>query len=171
MIEFFRAVVAFIVVLGVLVTVHELGHYLVARWRGVAIETFSVGFGPALLSRTDRHGTVWKLSAIPLGGYVRMKGWAELGGETKGEVAPDSFRTKSLGSRAAIVAAGPAANMVLAFVLFSAIFATSGAPPFLPVVSRGDRRTRRRRRSASSRATGSPASMGRRFRVSSRSSA
>ncbi|GBR77087.1 RIP metalloprotease RseP [Acidiphilium acidophilum] len=135
MIEFFRAVVAFIVVLGVLVTVHELGHYLVARWRGVAIETFSVGFGPALLSRTDKHGTVWKLSAIPLGGYVRMKGWAELGGETKGEVAPDSFRTKSLGSRAAIVAAGPAANMVLAFVLFSAIFATSGAPTVLPVVS------------------------------------
>lgn len=136
MIDFFRSLIAFIVVLGVLVTVHELGHYLVARWRGVAIETFSVGFGPALLSRTDRHGTVWKLSAIPLGGYVRMKGWAEFGGKTSGEVDPGSFRTKSLSSRAAIVAAGPAANLVLAFVLFSVIFATAGAPVVQPVVSK-----------------------------------
>ncbi len=135
MIDLIRSLAAFIVVLGILVTVHELGHYLVARWRGVAIETFSLGFGPALLSRTDKHGTVWKLSAIPLGGYVRMKGWAELGGETSGEVAPDSFRTKPLAARAAIVAAGPAANMLLAFVLFTAIFATAGAPTVMPVVS------------------------------------
>ncbi|MCW8307969.1 RIP metalloprotease RseP [Acidiphilium sp. PA] len=135
MIDLIRSLAAFIVVLGILVTVHELGHYLVARWRGVAIETFSLGFGPALLSRTDRHGTVWKIAAIPLGGYVRMKGWAELGGETSGEVAPDSFRTKSLAARAAIVAAGPAANMLLAFVLFTVIFATAGAPTVLPVVS------------------------------------
>ena len=135
MIDLIRSLAAFIVVLGILVTVHELGHYLVARWRGVAIETFSLGFGPALLSRTDKHGTVWKLAAIPLGGYVRMKGWAELGGETTGEGTPDSFRTKSLAARAAIVAAGPAANMLLAFVLFTAIFATAGAPTVMPVVS------------------------------------
>lgn len=135
MIDFFRSLAAFLVVLGILVTIHELGHYLVARWRGVTIETFSIGFGPALLSRTDKHGTVWKLSAIPLGGYVRMRGWAELGGETTGEIAPGSFRTKSLASRAMIVAAGPAANMALAFVLFTLIFATAGAPTVLPVVS------------------------------------
>jgi regulator of sigma E protease len=135
MIDLIRSLAAFIVVLGILVTVHELGHYLVARWRGVAIETFSLGFGPALLSRTDKHGTVWKIAAIPLGGYVRMKGWAELGGETSGEVAADSFRTKPLAARAAIVAAGPAANMLLAFVLFTAIFATAGAPTVMPVVS------------------------------------
>lgn len=136
MFEFLRALLAFAVVLGVLVTVHELGHYLVARWRGVTIETFSVGFGPALLSRTDRHGTVWKLGAIPLGGYVRMRGWAELGGETRGEKDPGSFRTKSLGSRAAIVAAGPAANLLLAFVLFTAIIATAGMPVVQPIISK-----------------------------------
>ncbi|MGC9268805.1 RIP metalloprotease RseP [Acidiphilium sp.] len=135
MFDLLRAIAAFIVVLGILVTVHELGHYLIARWRGVAIEAFSLGFGPALISHTDKRGTVWKLSAIPLGGYVRMKGWAELGGETNGEAAPDSFRTKSLGTRAAIVAAGPVANMLLAIVIFSAIFATAGAPTVMPVVS------------------------------------
>ncbi|MDD2878224.1 MAG: RIP metalloprotease RseP [Acidiphilium sp.] len=135
MVDIIRSLLAFIVVLGILVTVHEMGHYLVARWRGVAIETFSVGFGPALLSHTDKHGTVWKLSAIPLGGYVRMKGWAEFGGETAGETDPGSFRTKSLASRAMIVAAGPAANMALAFLVFSVIFATSGAPTVMPVVS------------------------------------
>ncbi|MDE2327910.1 MAG: site-2 protease family protein, partial [Rhodospirillales bacterium] len=84
MIDFLRSALGFIVVLGVLVTVHELGHYLVARWRGVTVEAFSLGFGPALFSRTDRHGTVWKISAIPLGGYVRMKGWAEFGAEQAG---------------------------------------------------------------------------------------
>lgn len=135
MIDFVRSLAAFVVVLGVLVTVHELGHYLVARWRGVAIEAFSIGFGPALLSRTDRRGTVWKLSAIPLGGYVRMKGWAELGGATRGETDPGSFRTKPLGARALVVAAGPAANLIFAFVLFTLVFATAGAPVVRPVVS------------------------------------
>ncbi|HEX7391205.1 MAG TPA: RIP metalloprotease RseP [Acidiphilium sp.] len=135
MIDFARSLIAFIIVLGVLVTVHELGHYLVARWRGVAVEAFSVGFGPALLSRTDRHGTVWKLSAIPLGGYVRMKGWAELGGAASGEDDSGSFRTKPLGSRALIVAAGPAANLILAFVIYSLIFMTAGAPVVRPVIS------------------------------------
>lgn len=136
MIELIRSTVAFIVVLGVLVTVHELGHYLVARWRGVSVEAFSVGFGPALFSRTDRRGTVWKLSAIPLGGYVRMKGWSEFGAEKEDDDDPGSFRKKPLASRAVVVAAGPAANFLLAFVLFTGVFAITGAPTVLPVVSK-----------------------------------
>lgn len=135
MTELVRSTLAFIVVLGVLVTVHELGHYLVARWRGVTVEAFSLGFGPALVSRTDRRGTVWKISAIPLGGYVRMKGWSEYGAETDDGEDPGSFRSKSLATRAAVVAAGPAANFLLAFVLFSAVFATTGKPTVEPVVS------------------------------------
>ncbi|WP_287758406.1 RIP metalloprotease RseP [Acidiphilium sp.] len=136
MIDFLRSALGFIVVLGVLVTVHELGHYLVARWRGVTVEAFSLGFGPALFSRTDRHGTVWKISAIPLGGYVRMKGWAEFGAEQAGATDPGSFGSKRLSARAAVVAAGPAANFLLAIVLFSGVFATAGVPTVLPVISK-----------------------------------
>jgi regulator of sigma E protease len=68
--EFARSAAAFIVVLGVLVFVHELGHYLAARWRGVRVEAFSIGFGRAITSWTDSRGTVWKLAWLPLGGYV-----------------------------------------------------------------------------------------------------
>ncbi|HQT59805.1 MAG TPA: RIP metalloprotease RseP [Acidiphilium sp.] len=136
MTDLLRSVLGFIVVLGVLVTVHELGHYLVARWRGVTVEVFSLGFGPTLVSRIDRHGTIWKLSAIPLGGYVRMRGWAEFGAESGASVDPGSFGAKPLAARAAVVAAGPVANFLLAIVLFSAIFATSGVPTVLPVVSK-----------------------------------
>lgn len=135
MIDFIRSLLAFIVVLGVLVFFHELGHYLAARWRGVVVEAFSVGFGPALVSWTDKRGTVWKISAIPLGGYVKMQGWADLTGETPEAAAIGSFRSKSLGSRAIIVAAGPFANMVLAFLLFFVIFIGAGTPVVQPVVS------------------------------------
>src|SRR3954471_1615272 len=69
-----RTAAAFIVVLGVLVFVHELGHYLAARWRGVHVETFSIGFGQALATWMDRRGTRWKLAWIPLGGYVKLHG-------------------------------------------------------------------------------------------------
>ena len=130
-----HTLLAFVLVLGILISVHEFGHYAVARWRGVHVETFSVGFGPALLSRTDRRGTVWKLAIIPLGGYVRMQGWAELGGEAGGEDAPGSFRTKSLASRAMIIAGGPFANFLLAFVLLTGITAILGSETVLPVIS------------------------------------
>jgi regulator of sigma E protease len=72
-----RSILAFLVVLGVLVFFHELGHYLAARSRGVIVEAFSIGFGPALLSWRAKSGTIWKLSAIPLGGYVKMRGWGD----------------------------------------------------------------------------------------------
>ena len=90
-------VIPFLVVLTVLVFVHELGHYWVARRNGVRIETFSIGFGPELFGRTDRAGTRWKISAIPLGGYVKMFGDADAASTPSGAVRSyDAGRTRSL---------------------------------------------------------------------------
>ncbi|WP_205963665.1 RIP metalloprotease RseP [Roseicella aquatilis] len=127
-----RTLVAFAVVLGVLVFVHELGHYLAARWRGVHAEAFSIGFGRPLLKWTDRQGTEWRLGWIPLGGYVKMHGQ-----ETPEDAPPEvratwqagrTFHGKSVGSRAIIVAAGPVANFLLAILLFAGLFMTLGQP-------------------------------------------
>ena len=74
--SFLRTPLAFAIVLGVLVFIHELGHYLAARWRGVHVEVFSIGFGKKLLSWTDSHDTEWRLCILPLGGYVKMHGAA-----------------------------------------------------------------------------------------------
>lgn len=130
--DLFRTGAAFVVVLGVLVFVHELGHYLAARWCGVHVEVFSIGFGHAIASWRDRVGTRWKLAWLPLGGYVRMHG------QERPEYAPPevqatwipgrTFHEKPVGARAIIVAAGPIANFVLAMVLFAALFATTGRP-------------------------------------------
>src|SRR4029079_3317678 len=108
-------ILVFLVVLTVLVFVHELGHYPVARRNGVRIEVFSIGFGPEIFGWNDRAGTRWKFSAIPLGGYVKMFGdsagcsaWPVAG---LSEMTPAerevSFHYKRLGQRAAIVAGGP----------------------------------------------------------------
>ena len=129
------AIVAFLVVLTVLVFVHELGHYLIARRNGVRIEIFSIGFGPELFGWWDRAGTRWKFSAIPLGGYVKMFGDADAA-SMPGTGLPMmtqeernvSFHYKRLGQRAAIVAAGPAANFLFAIVLFAGLFMTVGQP-------------------------------------------
>ncbi|MDE8342694.1 MAG: RIP metalloprotease RseP [Acidocella sp.] len=134
MTETIRSLLAFLVVLGVLVFFHELGHYLAARARGVVVEAFSIGFGPALLSWKAKSGTVWKLSALPLGGYVKMQGWGEE--ETDAPKLPGSFAAASLGSKAIIVAAGPIANMVLAFVLFTGLFVIAGKVQVQPVLSK-----------------------------------
>ena len=130
MTDFFRSALAFLVVLGVLVFIHELGHYLAARWRGIHVEAFSIGFGRSFASWTDRHGTVWKLAWLPLGGYVKLHG------QERPEDVPDevrdawipgrTFHEKSVLSRAIVVAAGPIANFLLAGVLFSALFMTVG---------------------------------------------
>jgi len=126
----------FLIVLTVLVFVHELGHYLIARRNGVRIEVFSIGFGPELFGWWDRAGTRWKFSAIPLGGYVKMFGdsdatsglpIARLGQLTTAE-REVSFHCKRLGQRAAIVAGGPIANFVFAIVVLALLFMTYGQP-------------------------------------------
>jgi regulator of sigma E protease len=133
-----RTPVSFAIVLGVLVFVHEMGHYLAARWRGVHVEAFSIGFGRALATWTDRRGTVWKLSWIPLGGYVKLHGQErpeDVSDEVRaGWIPGRTFHEKSVLSRAIVVAAGPIANFLLAAVLFIGLFAVIGRPTAVPVV-------------------------------------
>ena len=129
-------IVPFLFVLTIVVFFHELGHFLVARWNGVKVLTFSLGFGPELFGFNDRHGTRWKVSAIPLGGYVKFFG-DESEASTPSSAALDamsaqeregSFHHKSVGARAAVVAAGPIANFLLAIVIFTALFTFFGKP-------------------------------------------
>ncbi len=130
--------VPFVIVLGVLVFFHELGHYLAARWCGVHVEAFSIGFGRALASWTDKYGTAWKVAWIPLGGYVKLHGQErpeDVGADVRALWQPGrTFHEKQVASRAIIVAAGPIANFVLAAVLFALLFATAGQPVILPEV-------------------------------------
>ncbi|MCS6891647.1 MAG: RIP metalloprotease RseP [Rhodovarius sp.] len=130
--EVLRTVLAFLVVLGVLVFVHELGHYLAARWRGVHVDAFSIGFGRPIARWTDRRGTEWRLSWIPLGGYVKLHGWADIASIPPEEAARlregQTFHDKPVRDRAIVVAAGPIANFLLAALLFAALYATQGRP-------------------------------------------
>jgi len=136
--DLIRTIAAFVVVLGVLVFFHELGHYLAARWRGVYVEAFSVGFGPVITSWYDRRGTQWRISWLPLGGYVKMHGQErpeEVSAEVRASWKPgQTFHEKSVTSRAIIVAAGPIANFLLAMVLFAGLFIVVGRPVTSPVV-------------------------------------
>ena len=130
----------FLALLTVLVFIHEYGHYIVARWCGVRVEVFSIGFGPELFGRTDSHGTRWKFSAIPLGGYVKMFGQgANLLEGQAGKALTEAdrqvaFDYKSVWRRMAIVAAGPIANYVFAALIFAAIFAIHGKEVAAPVI-------------------------------------
>ena len=132
--HFFDYVVPFLIILTIVVFVHELGHYLVARRNGVRVEVFSIGFGKELWGWTDRVGTRWKISAIPLGGYVKMFGEfdAEDDAPEDFEMSPDdiagSFHHKRLGQRAAIVVAGPVANFVFAIVVLAGVYGLVGNP-------------------------------------------
>lgn len=134
-------ILPFLGILTVLVFVHEMGHFLVARRNGVRVEVFSIGFGPEIFGWTDRAKTRWKFSLIPLGGYVRMFGDANAASQPAGEdvelTAEElavSFHGKRLSQRAWIVAAGPLANFVFAVVLLAGLFATIGQPFTPPVV-------------------------------------
>ncbi|UYO00328.1 MAG: RIP metalloprotease RseP [Devosia sp.] len=135
-------VIPFLAVLTVIVFVHEMGHYLVARWNGVAIQTFSVGFGRELFGWNDRHGTRWRLSAIPLGGYVRFVGdmnAASLPDPDAPEnsdpaLAPRLFVNKNVWQRIAIVAAGPIANVLLTFFILYALLLGYGRYTITPVI-------------------------------------
>src|SRR6478609_6926952 len=127
-------IIPFLLVLTIVVFFHELGHFLIARACGIRVLVFSVGFGPELRGRNDRHGTRWKISAVPLGGYVKF-----FGDENAASV-PDpaavaqmseserkvSFFHQPVWSRAAVVVAGPLANFVLAILIFAGIFSVYG---------------------------------------------
>ncbi len=123
--------VPFLIILSIVVFVHEWGHYRVARACGVRVEVFSIGFGPELFGFTDRRGTRWRFSAVPLGGYVKMLGDADATSTTPDLTAagdPESFQAQSVGRRAAVVAAGPAANFLFAILLLAVLFVVSGRP-------------------------------------------
>jgi regulator of sigma E protease len=126
--------VPFLFVLSLVVFFHELGHFLIARWCGVRILVFSIGFGPEIVGFNDRYGTRWKIAAIPLGGYVKFFGdenaasvpdTERLAGMDEGEKS-QSFVFQPVAKRAAIVVAGPLANFLLAIVIFAGIFALYG---------------------------------------------
>jgi regulator of sigma E protease len=138
-------ILAFVAVISVVVIIHELGHYFAGRWCGVHAEVFSVGFGPTLFAVRDRRGTIWRIAALPLGGYVRFMGDAGAASEPDAEKlaamrtklgadANRCFHFKPVWQRAIIVAAGPIANFLLAIVVFFALFATFGQSTQAPVV-------------------------------------
>ncbi len=132
--------IPFIIALMVIVFIHELGHFLVARWCGVSVEAFSIGFGREIAGWRDRHGTRWKLSWIPLGGYVKFKGDAnaasmpDAGAVAAAASDPGNFHGKPVWQRAAVVAAGPIANFLLAIFIFAAAFMVVGSPIMEPRV-------------------------------------
>jgi regulator of sigma E protease len=124
--------VAFIVALSIIVAIHEYGHYIVGRWTGIKAEVFSLGFGPVLFSRVDRHGTRWQVAALPLGGYVKFLGdsnAASVGGSTK-SIPASQRRNTMLGApvwaRALTVAAGPFANFLLTILIFTVLTMSQG---------------------------------------------
>jgi regulator of sigma E protease len=127
-------IVPFLFVLTIIVFVHELGHFLIARLCGIKVLVFSIGFGPEIVGFNDRHGTRWKLSAIPLGGYVKFFGDENAASVPDASAVaamnPDerrvSFFHQPVGARAAVVAAGPIANFVLAIAIFATIFTIYG---------------------------------------------
>ena len=138
----FGVLIPFLFVLTLVVFFHELGHFLIARWCGVRVLVFSVGFGPELFGFNDRHGTRWKVSAIPLGGYVKFFGddnaasvpdQAAIAGMSE-EERRVSFVHQPVGPRAAIVVAGPLANFLLAIVIFAGLFMMFGKPSTSPRV-------------------------------------
>lgn len=130
-------VAAFVVALSIIVTVHEYGHYIIGRLCGIKAEAFSIGFGPTLFRRTDKHGTVWKISAIPMGGYVKFLGDSNAASagvdeatmaRLNAEERRHSMHGAPLWARAATVAAGPVFNFILSVFVFAAAMMLQGQP-------------------------------------------
>lgn len=131
---------SFLIVIGVLVFVHEMGHYLVGRWCGVKAETFSIGFGKEIAGWTDKRGTRWKIGMLPLGGYVQFAGDMDPAGTKSKEWLSlpaaernQTFQSKSLWKRAAIVFAGPAINFIFAILIIMGFVIAYGTSATLPV--------------------------------------
>lgn len=143
---------AFLFVITLVVFFHELGHFIVARWCGVRVEAFSIGFGREIFGFTDRKGTRWKVSWIPLGGYVKFLGDADVssrpdpnvmreyeerrisGADSGSDMFGEPMHTKPVLQRAAVAAAGPVANFILAIVIFAGVILSTGQPAAPPVV-------------------------------------
>mgnify|MGYP001557678555 CR=1 FL=1 len=140
--NFLGYLIPFLFVLTVVVFVHEMGHFLVARWCGVGVKAFSIGFGPEIFGFNDRHGTRWRVAWIPLGGYVKFiddENAASAGQKSLDELPEadraKTFQGKSLVQRAAIVAAGPMANIIFADLNFTAVFSIFGERDTAPKVN------------------------------------
>ncbi len=139
---FLSTVLPFVVVLGIVVSVHEFGHYIVARWCGIRSEVFSIGFGPVIWSRRDRRGTLWQLAALPLGGYVKFLG----DGDGSSRHDPDalqrmdpaerarSFHGATVWRRMLTVLAGPVFNFLLTIAVFAGIALWQGVPTERPTI-------------------------------------
>ena len=135
-------VLPFVVVLGIVVFVHEYGHYIVARWCGIRSEVFSIGFGPVIWSRRDKRGTLWQLAVLPLGGYVKFVGDADgasradqraLDAIPRDELAA-SFHGASVGRRMLTVLAGPVFNFLLTIAVFTSLAMWQGMPTERPTI-------------------------------------
>ena len=139
--SFFIYILAFLVLLGALVTIHEFGHFIVARMCKVHVQRFSIGMGPVFYKRNDKHGTEFALSAIPLGGYVSMitNKLIELEPEVKDQLTEEqiqnTFDSKPKWQRASIMFAGPLANFILSIFIFTLIFLNTPDPQSVPVIN------------------------------------
>lgn len=133
-------VIPFVLVLSIVVFIHEYGHFIVGRWCGIQVDAFSIGFGPELWARIDRHGTRWRVAMVPLGGYVKFHGDAngasvadpEALAKMPAEERAVTFAAQSLAKRSAVVFAGPLANFILAIVIFSGLFYFNGRTVLAP---------------------------------------
>ena len=136
----------FLILLTVIVFVHELGHYLVARWNGVKVEVFSIGFGRELFGVNDNLGTRWKVCLIPLGGYVKFFGDANLSSslpsdklnKLSSEEIKQTFNNKTLKQKASIVIAGPLSNFLFTIIIFFGLYIVNGLPSevkYLPIIN------------------------------------
>ncbi|CUH41034.1 Regulator of sigma E protease [Jannaschia seosinensis] len=140
---FLWTVLAFVAALSIIVAIHEYGHYIVGRWCGIKADVFSIGFGPILWSRDDRHGTRWQVAALPLGGYVKFRGdgnAASVGEDNEAtakmtaEELSQTMTGASLWRRSATVAAGPAFNFILSILIFGAFALFLGRAADAPVI-------------------------------------
>lgn len=133
-------ILPFLFVLVIVIFIHEFGHYIVGRWCGIRVQAFALGFGPELFGFTDSHGTRWKVCAVPLGGYVKFFGDSGAASTPDGSalrvMSPEeravSFHCQPVWKRAAVVAAGPIANFILAIAVFSAMNLTYGRQVLAP---------------------------------------